>query len=66
MRRLVECDPDFVALPRYGYSLTRVVESHPDGCSDRVVAQALMISEAELSSIYDSIVQKLRANLKLN
>jgi hypothetical protein len=66
MRTRVETDPDFVALSRYGYSLDRVVESHPEGCPDRMIAAALMISEVELESIYANIVQKLRDNLKIN
>ena len=66
MRRLVENDPDFVSLPRFGYSLARVLEAHPEGCSDRVISQALMIPEAELPGLYASIVQKLRTSLKIN
>jgi hypothetical protein len=55
-----------VALSRYGHSLARVVEAHPEGCSDRLIAQALMIRESELEGIYAGIVSKLRDNLKIN
>lgn len=62
---MIENDPDFVAVPRHGCSLKRVLTAYPNGAPDRVVAQALSISETELESTYASIVSKLRDTLKL-
>lgn len=66
MRKKVQDDADFVALPRYGYSLEKALEAHPDGCPDRLIAQALMITEAEVRETYEQILVKFRALLRIN
>lgn len=58
--RLIEEDPDFVALKRFDYSLEAVVARYPDGCSDRIVSQALMVTEDDVQTMYDDVVAKLR------
>lgn len=65
VRQMVNDDPDFVAIPRHGCSLARVVAAYPNGAPDRVIAQALSISEADLESTYASIVAKLQSALKI-
>lgn len=60
MKDLVETQQDFVALKRFDFSLAKVVEKHPDGCSDRLIASALMVKEEEVEQIYQEAVQKLR------
>lgn len=59
-QRKLETDEDFVCLKRFDYSLRKVVERYPDGCPDRVIASALMLSEEELAEVYETIVSKLR------
>lgn len=53
-------DPNYIALKRFGYSLEQLLQRYPDGCPDRVIAQALLIPEEEVEEVYQSIVQKLR------
>lgn len=53
-------DPDFVALKRFDYSLEAVIERYPDGCPDRVIAQALMISEVEVEELYQKAIVKIQ------
>lgn len=54
-------DPDFVALPRYGGSLKRVLERYPDGVPEAMAADALQISVADYRRIVTAAVGKLRA-----
>jgi DNA-binding NarL/FixJ family response regulator len=56
----LETDPDFVVLKRFGYSLEAVLERYPEGCPNRIVAQALSIPEETLPDYYAQVVEKLR------
>lgn len=58
-------DPDFVYLKRYGYSITKAVDAFPEGCSDRVIAQALGIQEDQVQRMYQEIIVKIRNSLKI-
>lgn len=61
MMERVCADPDFIALKRFDYSLKSLLKRYPDGVpSDRLISQALMITEDELEEVYQGIVLKLR------
>lgn len=60
MKRLVETDGDFIALKRFDFSLEKLIERYPDGCPERVIANALMIPEHEVEELYQKAVTKLR------
>lgn len=61
MTERVCVDPDFIALKRFDYSLKTLLARYPDGVpSNRVIAQALLITEEELAEVYEDIVKKLR------
>lgn len=53
-------DRDFIALKRFDYSLAKMVERYPEGAPDHVIAEALMMSEAEVEETYEKAVAKLR------
>lgn len=59
-KKKVRNDPDYINLKRFNYSLKELLERYPEGAPDRLIAQALMMSEDELESLYNSIVLKLR------
>jgi len=61
----MQTDPDFVYLKRYGYSISKAIDAFPDGCSDRVIAQALGLQEEQIPELYQEIVVKLRNSLKI-
>ena len=54
---------DFVALKRYSYSLSKAMERYPDGMPNALIAQALGIAEADVETIYQNIVAKLKVVL---
>jgi hypothetical protein len=58
-------NPDFVNLKRYDYSLTKVLDNFPQGCPDKLIAQALLITEDDVSAMKDSITRKLRSAMKV-
>lgn len=60
IRQLLSTDPDFVYLPRYDYSIAKVVERYPQGAPTGVIASALLMSEEEVEETYETAVKKLR------
>jgi len=54
-------DLDFIAIKRYKYSLKRLMERYPEGCPNRVIAAALMITEEDVAAQYTQVVAKLQA-----
>lgn len=61
IKALISEDEDFVYLKRFGYSLNKVLERYPEGCPDRIIAQALCMTEEEVGEMYEEIVTRLRA-----
>lgn len=61
----IDNDPDFVYIKRFDFSLRQLVEKHPGGVPDRVVAAALMLTEDDVEEIYNEIVVKLREAMKV-
>ena len=59
-------DPDYIALRRFGNSLTNLEKRYPDGrCPPHIAASALRMTEAEMEERYLEIVGFLRARLDL-
>ncbi len=63
MKAKIQSDPDFVALKRFGFSLQALVEKYPDGVPEKLIAQALLMSEAEVEALYQETVEKLKDHL---
>lgn len=59
-RARVHSDPEFVFAKRYEYSISKLEERYPDGCPDNVIANALMIPEAQVEVAYEEVVVKMR------
>lgn len=64
-RQKIDVEPDFIALKRYSYSLERLMERYPEGCPDHVIAQALLVTEDDVEAIYQKIVTRLQALLRV-
>jgi hypothetical protein len=62
----LQSNPDFVNLKRYGYSLTAVMEQFPNGCPDKLIAQALLITEDDVKALDEGITAKLRSAMKVD
>jgi hypothetical protein len=62
---LVLSDSDFVYLKRFDFSVSKLVERHPSGVPDRVIAAGLMITEDDVRDLYEDIVLKLRRTMKV-
>lgn len=64
-RERLATDPDFVCCKRFDYSLRKVLERYPEGAPSRVIAQSLMITEDELADLEESIITKIRQQLRI-
>lgn len=50
-------EPDFIFFPRYDNSLKKLKARYPDEAPDKVIAQALMLSDDEPNLILQKIVK---------
>ena len=64
-QRQLHSNPDFVNLKRYGYSLEAVAAQFPQGCPDKVIAQAMLITEDDVPAMKEAVMLKLRAAMKV-
>ena len=65
VRERIETDQDFILLKRFEFSLSKLLEKHPDGVPNRVIASALMLTEEDVEDIYEDIILKLREFMKV-
>lgn len=59
-KKRLENELDYIALKRFDYSLKKLLQRYPEGCPDRIIANALLIAEEDVEEAYDLTVQKLR------
>lgn len=57
---LIQNDPDWINLKRFGNSLNKLLDRYPEGCPSHVIAGGMMIDESEVDVVYAQIVVKLR------
>ena len=53
-------DPDFVAIPRYSHSLSKLLDRYPDKVPNHIISQALGMTDEEVSNYYNGIVEELQ------
>lgn len=63
IKMMIEVDLDYIASKRFGCSVAKLMERHPEGCPDRVIAAALLMTEEELETRYVEIVKRLRTHM---
>jgi hypothetical protein len=67
IRDRVNNDPEFVNIKRYNYSIENLLARYQDSSiPDRVVAQALALTEQELEDEFARLVEKLRNKMGVN
>lgn len=60
VREKLKNDPDFVYLRRFDFSLANVLERYPDGCPNKLIASALMLTELDVEKYYQEAISILR------
>lgn len=63
IRHKIENEPDFIDSKKFDYSLRKILAKYPNGVPDRLIAQALHLSEAEINQHFQQILDKLKENL---
>lgn len=58
-KRIMEED-DFIYCPRLGNSLSKLLDKYPEGVENDRIQKILLLSEKEVSEIYESAIKKLR------
>ncbi len=63
-RLKIHSEADFIYLPRFENSINKLLRRYSGGpVPDRIIAQALLITEDEVQSLYEIIVIKLRTGM---
>jgi len=55
-------EENFIDYPKYKNSIEKLIEKHPDGVSDEVIAKVLNITKEEVEEIYNSAIEKIKKN----
>lgn len=63
IKKMVQEQPDYIALRRFNNSLTKLLKRYPDGCPNHVIAAALAMTEEEVEKIYNGVIEKLKKEL---
>lgn len=63
VRERLEKEPDFVYLPKFEFSLKKLMERYPEGVPDKLIAAGLMLTEEEAEDLFRSAVSKLRRSM---
>jgi hypothetical protein len=64
-RELLANDPDFIYSKRFDFSLKKLLNRYPEGAPTKVIAQSLMMTEDELQELEQSIILKIRQELRV-
>jgi hypothetical protein len=65
IHKKIQEDEDFVHCPKFNNSLKKVINKNPDGLEDNKIADMLCVSIEEVSSIYNSAIEKIRQKLNI-
>jgi hypothetical protein len=65
VRTRIDTDPDYIFSRRFNYSLAEFQERYPEGAPNKLIAQALAISEEEVEDLYEQVIAKLRSAMKV-
>lgn len=64
IQKKLENDKDFIYSAKYNYSINQIIEKHPEGCTDKLIAKVLKLESPEqVEVIYQGIVKKLRKKM---
>ena len=62
-RTRISTDPDYIYLPRFDFSVEKLLDRYPDGVPEKLIAQGLLMTEEEVQALYEQTIQKLQASL---
>lgn len=65
-RRKIDTEPDYIACKNFDYSLEKLIERYPEGAPMRIISQALMMTEKEVEELYQSLIVRLREDMKVS
>jgi hypothetical protein len=61
--KLIETDEEFIAIKRFDFNLSKLLVRYPNGCPDRVILQALALTEQELAELEKRVLDKLKEQM---
>lgn len=65
-KKKIEGEEDFVYLPRFNFSISKALERYPEGLpTNKLIAQALLVTEDEVEVLYKKAVRHLRRLMKV-
>ncbi len=64
VKQKINNEPDFIFLKRFDFSLKNLLDRYPDGVPNRIIAQALQMTEVEVEDLYQKVLVKLRERIR--
>ena len=61
----IEEDEDFIDCPKFKNSIKKLIDKHPDGIEDDMIAKVLNITPQEVKKIYAGAIVKLQKSLDI-
>jgi uncharacterized membrane protein YheB (UPF0754 family) len=66
VKKMLEEVPDYIAIKRYGNSLTALQKRYPDNVPSHIVALALEMTEDQVEERYQQIVSCLKSQMGIS
>jgi hypothetical protein len=66
VKQMLEEIPDYIAIKRYGNSLTALQKRYPDAIPSHIVALALELTEEAVEERYQQIVSCLKSQMGIS
>ncbi len=63
IKDMIAADSDFIYSPRFNFSMKNLMDKFPEGASDKLIAQVLLISEEEVRRLAEEAMLKLREKI---
>lgn len=65
LKERIFSEPDYINSKKYGYSLDKFLEQHPNGVPDNIISVLLCISVEEVQDHFGTSVTTLRKAFKI-
>ena len=65
IKEKIDTETDFINITRYGYSLQTLLQKHPNGVDNAVIAKALDSTPEEVEKLFIQAIEKIQFLMKI-
>lgn len=63
---MIDTQEGYVYSRRFDFSLEKLMERHPEGAPDSLIAAVLLVDESAIEPAYQQIISKLRDHMQVD